>query len=83
MQTIELKNQLHYLLNTTDDFSLLTEVYQLLIKRVKPKGEVDFWDEIPDNIKQNVLESIEQANEGLLTPHSEVMSRLKAKYDLL
>ena len=54
----------------TDDESLLQEV-----KDVLENHEKDFWNELPQYVKDGVERSLKQAEQGLVTPHSEVMKK--------
>jgi uncharacterized protein HemY len=47
------------------------------IKDVFENLDKDFWNELPDHVKQGIARAKKQVNEGLLTPHDEVMK----KYD--
>jgi hypothetical protein len=49
------------------------------IKQVLDNSEKDFWEDLPENVRQGIERAKKQAAEGKLTPHSEVMSKY-AKY---
>lgn len=68
------KLQLVKRLLDTDDESVLQEV-----KTVFDNHEKDFWKELPDNVKQGIERSRQQAAAGLLTLHEDVMKKY-AKY---
>ena len=38
-------------------------------------NEFDFWDELPKSVKNEVEESIIEADKGLRKPHEEVMKK--------
>lgn len=40
----------------------------------------DVWDELPVVVQQIVMQSKEESKKGEVTPHSEVMEKIKAKY---
>jgi hypothetical protein len=42
--------------------------------------EDDFWDELPDNIKDDVLEALEQSARADGKPHEEVMKKYKRSF---
>ncbi|HET8830318.1 MAG TPA: hypothetical protein VFM79_13310 [Pelobium sp.] len=54
----------------TDDSSLLQQVKDFFAVR-----ETDFWDELPESVKEAIKKGQQEANEGLLTPHEEVMKK--------
>ncbi|MEX8548259.1 MAG: hypothetical protein V5804_11715 [Mucilaginibacter sp.] len=39
------------------------------------ENEFDFWDELPESVKNEVEESIIAADKGLGKPHEEVMKK--------
>ncbi|HEX7367482.1 MAG TPA: hypothetical protein VF273_10325 [Pelobium sp.] len=54
----------------TEDPSLLEQVKELFEVRA-----VDFWDELPEAVKEGIRKGQKEANEGLLTSHEEVMKK--------
>lgn len=64
------KIELAKMLLETEDTSLLEEIKALFLKHEK-----DFWDELPHHVKEGITKSQQEANEGLLTPHEEVMKK--------
>jgi hypothetical protein len=54
----------------------------------KPKSNLDaeiqddFWDEIPEQVKQLIEISLKQSNQGLGKPHSQIMAEVRKKYNL-
>lgn len=64
------KIELAKLLLETEDVSLLNEIKYLFIKR-----ESDFWDELPQQVRDGINRGLNQAKEGLVTPHEEVMKK--------
>lgn len=45
-------------------------------------SEIDFWDELCDEQKAEIEESIAQADRGEVISHEEVMARIKERYNL-
>ena len=41
------------------------------------------WDEMPDILKKLIKKGIQQADEGKLIPHEEVMKQIREKYPFL
>ncbi len=66
------KIELAKMLLETEDTALLEEIKELFEKQEK-----DFWEELPETAKEGIKRSQQQAKDGLLTPHEEVMK----KYD--
>jgi len=75
MNTIELRTNLHGLIDTIDDFNILQAVQILLDKQARAKMNVqsDFWLDIPDEIRVGIQEGIEQSDKGEVVPHDEVI----------
>ena len=68
------KIELAKMLLETEDKSLIKEI-KVLFKT----HEKDFWNELPQHVKNGIKKSREQAKNGLVTPHDEVMKKY-AKY---
>jgi len=58
----------------TDDEAVIQE-----LKNVFDAHEKDFWNDLPAHVKEGIERSRKQAEQGLLTPHDEVMKKY-AKY---
>jgi len=58
----------------TDDEAILQQ-----IKEVFESQEKDFWNDLPEHVKAGINRGQQQAAEGKLTPHNEVMKKY-AKY---
>lgn len=74
MDSIELKSDLHNLIDRVNDINILNAVRVILNKQV---SDVDFWDELPANVQESALRGMEQAKNGQTRAHNEVMK----KYD--
>ena len=46
------------------------------------ENQDDFWDEIPEQVKQLIEISLKQSNQGLGKPHSQIMAEVRKKYNL-
>lgn len=46
------------------------------------ENQDDFWDEIPEQVKQLIEISLQQSNQGLGKPHSQIMAEVRKKYNL-
>ncbi|MGQ0827475.1 MAG: hypothetical protein ACT4ON_03665 [Bacteroidota bacterium] len=80
MSTAELKSTLHKFIDSINDNQTLQTIYTLLSKR--GAIEADFWDELSDEQKAEVEESIAELNRGEGIPHEKVMKEFKAKYKI-
>jgi len=72
MNTVELKLDIHSLIDKVDDAATLSTIRDILSKEVKNK---DFWDELPLSIQESVERGMTQAKRGETKPHSEVMKK--------
>lgn len=81
MSTAELKLRLYRLIDSTEDTSLLKKIYSSISKTLS-KEDVDFWDELSNEQKAEIEESIAQADKGELIPHEQVMKEIKSRYKL-
>ncbi|WP_016776124.1 hypothetical protein [Anaerophaga thermohalophila] len=74
MNTVELKSDLHSLIDKVEDTTILNAIRAILSKEVR---EEDFWDELPLSVQESVKRGMEQAKKGESRFHPEVMK----KYD--
>jgi len=74
MNVIELKSDLHSLIDKVNDITILNAIKDILNAQVKEK---DFWEELPLNIQESVKRGMEQARSGNTKAHSEVMKSYK------
>jgi TRAP-type C4-dicarboxylate transport system substrate-binding protein len=79
MNTIELKSDLHELIDKINDTSILTALKTLLSKQV---CQEDFWDDLPEEIKESIEESLKQMENNETIPHNDVIQEAKQKYGL-
>lgn len=77
MGTAELREKIIQLLNTDDQRSL-EDVFDITINKRLETGGPFF--EFPTESQELLQESIEQANRGEVTPHTEVMALVRKKY---
>lgn len=65
------------------DESLINAIKGLLefgLKYQQPQEETDFWNELSDEQKARLEQSMQQAKAGEVIPHSEVMQFFREKY---
>ena len=73
MTTIELKSDLHLLIDRISDSNVLEAYHTLLKREVKEIG--DFWDELTNAQKEDIQAGIDDIKAGREKPLSEVMSK--------
>ncbi len=74
MDAIELKSDLHKLIDKVNDMSILNAIKIILNKQTL---EVDFWEELPLSIQESINTGIMQAENGEMKSHEEVMQKYK------
>lgn len=78
-------NLIHQIIQVNDEL-LIDTLKSLLDFGLKyqstDEGEAvsDFWDEMSDEHKIKVEKSLQQMEEGIGTPHNEVMAKFRNKY---
>jgi len=70
MNSIDLKSDLHSLIDKVNDTAILNAIKAILSAQLKGN---DIWDELPLNIQESVKRGMEQAQSGKTKDHSEVM----------
>jgi predicted transcriptional regulator len=73
MTTIELKSDLHLLIDRISDSNVLEAYHTLLKREVKEVG--DFWDELTNAQKEDIQAGIDDLKAGRKKPLSEVMNK--------
>jgi thiamine pyrophosphate-dependent acetolactate synthase large subunit-like protein len=72
------KLELVQLILDTDRPALLDKISQLLMQ----EKEADWWDEIPQNIKESIDIALIQDDNGETFSHEDVIREAKSKYKL-
>lgn len=80
MNVLELKSDLHHLIDKINDKSILNAVRTILSKQAEKS--TDWWDEISEAEKKSIEQGLAEADRGKFIPHEEVMKEVKAKYNL-
>ena len=80
MTTGEIKTDLHYLIDNINDESILEAVRTILSKQIKSK--VDWADELNQDLRTELEESILETNKGTVISHKEAMKLIKIRYNL-
>ena len=76
IDTIELKSDLHSLIDKVNDATILNTIKAILSKQAR---EGDFWDELPLNVQESVKRGMVQAKKGQTKAHSEVMKKYEKR----
>lgn len=72
MNTIELKSDLHGLIDKVNDTVILNAIKAILSRQLT---ETDFWEELPINAQESVKRGMAQAKKGEMKAHKEVMKK--------
>ena len=78
MSTLELKSNLHNLIDTINDSKTLKAIYALLSKKTKQK--TDGWDTLTKQQQKEIEDAIHSLEKGEGIPHEKVMAKYKGKY---
>ncbi|PQJ80274.1 hypothetical protein [Polaribacter porphyrae] len=81
MGTVELKNKLVDIINSSDD-KFLRMVNALHISYSSEEKSSDFYDELPAEIQDLLMESRLQARQGKVRPHKKVMADFRKQYGI-
>ena len=72
MNSIELKSDIHNLIDNVNDINILNAIKVLINERV---SESDFWDKLPLDVQKSILKGKEQTEKGESKSHEEVMGK--------
>ena len=72
MNAIELRSDLHELIDRVNDMSMLSAIKTILSKQT---SESDFWEELPLNVRESVERGMSQIENGETRTHEEVMQK--------
>ena len=82
MTTVKIKSNLHKIIDSIEDHSILNAVYSILSKVKTKKSEIDFWDELSEEEKASIEEGLSQIKKGQIYSHEEVMKEIAAKFNI-
>ena len=74
MDAIELKSDLHSLIDKVNDISILNALKIILSKQTL---ESDFWEELPLSVQESAKRAMMQVENGETRTHEEVMQKHK------
>jgi len=75
MDVIELRSDLHNIIDKITDSNILNAVKTLLSERIATK--TDWWDIISDEERAEIKEGLAEADRGEVITHEEVMAKYK------
>ena len=75
-----LRQEVHQLVDQLRTTSRLKAWKELLEQEVQSKG--DFWDELTNEQKADVMEGIAQSDRGEVKPYKEVKKMMRKRYNL-
>ena len=77
MGTVELKANLHQLIDGIQNSNLLESLHDILTERKNAK-DGHLWNSLTESQKQEVLDAYQESEDpSQLTPHSEVLRKFK------
>ncbi|MDP3645157.1 MAG: hypothetical protein Q8S54_18475 [Bacteroidota bacterium] len=75
MDVIELRTDLHSMIDKITDSNILNAVKTLLSE--KTVTQTDWWDTISEEERVEIEQGLAEANRGEVIPHEEVMEKYK------
>ena len=75
MDVIDLRTDLHNMIDKITDSSVLNAVKTLLSDR--STTQADWWDTISENERAEIEQGLAEAERGEVVPHEEVMAKYK------
>lgn len=80
MTTIELKNNLHKVIDSINNDLLLSKFY-LVIMNMKNVSDGDLWNSLSKEQQEELIISDEESeDENNLVPHSKIVNMIKLKF---
>jgi len=83
MNALELKTNIFQLVEKLEDTDVLRAINTLLEKQFGKSKQADFWDDLPQSVRNDIKLSEKESDAGMLRSHSEVMNAIKSKYALV
>jgi len=75
MGTLELRSELISLIESMENESLMKAIYVMITHKPVPSGKGLKWDELPTALQKEIEEGLEQAENGEIIEHDEVMKK--------
>jgi RNA polymerase-binding transcription factor DksA len=80
MKAVQLKSDLHRLIDKVNDVDILKAVKTILTKESEHKS--DWADSLSENLKTELQKSILEADQGKTVSDEEALKRIKSRYNL-
>lgn len=80
MNAVELKSDLHSLIDKASDLNILQAVRIILTKESGKR--IDWADNLSDELRKELEASIEEADKGVTLSHEEAMDQIRNRYKL-
>lgn len=82
MKTFDLRNELHKQIDSLDK-AHLNYLYGNLQNLIQ--GDIDgtVWENMPDEQRLGIMQGVEQAENGKVTNHDDVMRNIKKEYGIV
>ena len=80
MNVLELKSDLHHLIDKINDKSILNAVRTILSRQTEKS--TDWADFLDNNLRTELEASISEADKGDVISHEEAMKQIKSRYNL-
>lgn len=80
MDTVEIKTDLHRLIDKINDVSILNAIKVILSK--ESKAESDWAYSLSNDLKTELEESLLEADQGKTITHEDAMKQIKSRYKL-
>jgi len=77
MSTVELKSELISLIEDMENDSLIRAIYVMITHKPVPSEKDLKWDQLPEALKKEIVEGLEQSENGEVIEHEEVMKKYK------
>ena len=80
MNVLELKSDLHHLIDHANDEGILNAIKIILLKQSQTSK--DWGDMLSDNLRSELEASISEADHGKVLSHEEAMQQIKSRHNL-
>ena len=80
MNVLELRSDLHHLIDNVTDEGILQAIKVILSKQSRPSRD---WSEmLSDSLRSELEASISEADQGKVVSHDEAVRQIKTRYNL-
>jgi predicted transcriptional regulator len=82
MEVSELRKEIIERINEIEDEQQLLRIEVMIENLLASTSKIDFWDELPDEVKKSIEAGLKDADEGRTTPHEQVMKEMRKKFNI-